>query len=478
MNLSKFQWAIIALSAVILLAGGVWFFSSVGEGDVTIPDSSGIDPAFRRLLDEPGNTVFEEGGRLVSPPLIPTKEGCVGLAEGDAKEGCIDEFIHTEVISNAKSIDQCLGIYEDGYRNDCLFRVGRESGDPKKCAMISTVSLRERCIASMAVDKAQAGICDSLDDSHEAVECKDRVLALNLAVLAAGKESVSVCGGITSLEYSKLCLVNALRSDIPAEGQIKNKTVLDQYSSWVQYREARDAKDCAKIPLESAKTVCTYKLSNTEFILDYDKDGIPDEKELWFNTDPTKFDTDGDGLGDGDEFLGIGSDPLSTDKDGDGLSDGIEVNDYGSNPGDRDTNQNGKTDKEDVDAGLCPTAFFELSLSSGQCSKGTFLGRSYNLPVIFAGNYGEVLGGFATKNCGDLDDAQKKMMVQLDFDKDGLTDFEEVCSVRTDPVKNDTDGDGLDDGDEVNISKTSPLKKDTDGNGKSDMEDLRAKLLL
>ena len=37
------------------------------------------------------------------------------------------------------------------------------------------------------------------------------------------------------------------------------------------------------------------------------------------------FDTDGYGLGDGDEILGYASDPFTPDTDGDGFLDGTEV---------------------------------------------------------------------------------------------------------------------------------------------------------
>jgi len=48
-------------------------------------------------------------------------------------------------------------------------------------------------------------------------------------------------------------------------------------------------------------------------------------------TDPGVADTDGDGLGDGQE-VSIGSNPLDTDTDDGGKSDGVEVNDQGTNP--------------------------------------------------------------------------------------------------------------------------------------------------
>ena len=58
---------------------------------------------------------------------------------------------------------------------------------------------------------------------------------------------------------------------------------------------------------------------------DDDNDGLSDTAEDALGTDPFNSDTDGDGLGDGDEVGIVGTDPLDFDTDGDCLSDGDEV---------------------------------------------------------------------------------------------------------------------------------------------------------
>ena len=56
----------------------------------------------------------------------------------------------------------------------------------------------------------------------------------------------------------------------------------------------------------------------------------------------------------------------------------------------------------------------------------------------------------------------------MDSDGDGLSDWDEVKTYKTDPTNGDTDGDGLMDGDEVKKYHTDPLKADTDGGGTDD----------
>jgi hypothetical protein len=64
---------------------------------------------------------------------------------------------------------------------------------------------------------------------------------------------------------------------------------------------------------------------------DSDHDGLTDEEERFYGTDPQKIDTDGDGLSDFEEVKVWDTDPLHPDTDGDGYKDGDEVKN-GYNP--------------------------------------------------------------------------------------------------------------------------------------------------
>ncbi len=59
----------------------------------------------------------------------------------------------------------------------------------------------------------------------------------------------------------------------------------------------------------------------------------------------------------------------------------------------------------------------------------------------------------------------------LDFDGDGLNNYQETMEYNTDVMKNDTDGDGLSDYDEIFLTKTDPLNSDSDGDGIDDGAD-------
>ena len=65
--------------------------------------------------------------------------------------------------------------------------------------------------------------------------------------------------------------------------------------------------------------------------IDSDSDNLSGSQEQAYNTDPDNWDTDGDGLSDGDEVFIWKSNPLLPDTDGDTYSDGDEVKN-GYNP--------------------------------------------------------------------------------------------------------------------------------------------------
>ncbi|HEV2109133.1 MAG TPA: thrombospondin type 3 repeat-containing protein, partial [Thermomicrobiales bacterium] len=65
--------------------------------------------------------------------------------------------------------------------------------------------------------------------------------------------------------------------------------------------------------------------------VDSDSDGLTDAEEPAIGIDPAVFDSDGDGLGDGSEISTHGTSPLLIDTDGDGIDDGTEIN-VGTDP--------------------------------------------------------------------------------------------------------------------------------------------------
>ncbi|MDP9364633.1 MAG: hypothetical protein M3Q10_10490, partial [Chloroflexota bacterium] len=124
-----------------------------------------------------------------------------------------------------------------------------------------------------------------------------------------------------------------------------------------------------------------------EVTLDPDEDGLIDEEELEIGTDPTLFDTDGDGLGDGAEVRadGWGTDPLESDTDGDGLADGDELFTHDTDPKLADSDEDGTDDGAELDAGTNPNDPASRPGGGGDDELGTVTAVTYVCPVGYAG---------------------------------------------------------------------------------------------
>lgn len=166
---------------------------------------------------------------------------------------------------------------------------------------------------------------------------------------------------------------------------------------------------------------------------DQDGDGLTSLEEFTVKTDPTKPDTDDDGLSDGDEAQSLDTDPNDPDSDADDLGDSEEVNQYHTNPLDPDSDGDGLSDLTEVS-------------------------ETHTNPVD------------ADTDHDGLDDAWELQYgldplepedANADPDQDELTNLEEFA-VDTDPNRADTDLDGLSDSSEVNQVFSNPLLPDSD----------------
>lgn len=137
--------------------------------------------------------------------------------------------------------------------------------------------------------------------------------------------------------------------------------------------------------------------------VDTDGDGIPDDEERKLGTDPSKADTDSDGLTDPDELYKHKTDPKKADTDVDGLTDGEEILSFATN-------------------------------------------------ALIPDTDGDTLV--------DGDEIKKHRTNPLKSDSDGdlLSDASEINTHKTNPLTPDTDEDGFADGQEIEMG-TNPLDR-------------------
>lgn len=234
-----------------------------------------------------------------------------------------------------------------------------------------------RRLEQLATDpKVDAAVTKAAGDALDLVAKADRLLVVDLIDAT----------GIFSQPFPKQAqgdLARAAQELAKGDSQVSkgNKAgALHDYEKAYRYAEA------AGVALFAA--------------FDPDGDDLPALQEQRLGTDPTRADTDGDGLSDGFEATRTGTDPLAVDTrstgtpdgakdvDGDGLSHLAEAK-AGTDPLRADTDGDGLSDGQEVSAGTSP--------------------------------------------------------LKQDTDGDGLTDDSEL-RLGTNPLRADTDGDGVIDG--------------------------------
>ena len=186
---------------------------------------------------------------------------------------------------------------------------------------------------------------------------------------------------------------------------------------------------------------------------DKDGDGVSNLLEYQRGTDPTKKDTDGDGLSDYEEMFIYGTDPVNPDTDSDGMPDGWEVA-HGLNPRRNDANEDKDfdflTNLEEYQAGTDPTK--PISGTDGLPDYQKVRGKvawaaSYDKNDRLVGvRYEKQSFGFRYDGNGNLIGQAR---LGADSDGDGLPDWWEYAhglnpfsAVGNDGANGDPDGDG------------------------------------
>ncbi|MHA1223520.1 MAG: right-handed parallel beta-helix repeat-containing protein [Candidatus Heimdallarchaeaceae archaeon] len=157
--------------------------------------------------------------------------------------------------------------------------------------------------------------------------------------------------------------------------------------------------------------------------LDQDNDTLSNLEEYQYNSNPFSYDSDNDGLSDGEEVKKYNTNPNNPDTDNDDLTDGEEIQVYFSDPLDRDTDDDGLLDGEEVKKYL--TDPLNKDTDNDTMPDGWEVANGLN-PIV--------------KDGGE------------DPDEDKLVNKKEYEHF-TDPHDPDTDGDGFKDGYEVRNEK-------------------------
>jgi hypothetical protein len=186
----------------------------------------------------------------------------------------------------------------------------------------------------------------------------DGVYTHDLVMRFNGLEFFTVTELATSLLVEQTVKASAVEAKV-GENIIEIERTGGTPSSWIQFDYLRleipsADSDNDGLPDAYEKLHPTFLNPNdpTDAAKDQDSDTLTNLEEYKLGTDPSKADSDGDTLSDGDEVNTSRTNPLASDSDGDGLSDPDEINLHKTNPINADSDGDSLSDGHEIKSTL------------------------------------------------------------------------------------------------------------------------------
>jgi len=202
--------------------------------------------------------VFHKGTLLLNnTPVNNSNKAAANQQAEIAKEKvAYDNYQKNLAVVYAKNIDLCQTLVEDGEINECLDAIAVQANRKDYCERIKNDDkLKTQCLDSIDFMNISWGkdpnLCDTLADPALKENCYEEY-------------------------FSKL----------------------DNLNQCAIVKDATRQKHCQDIVNNRLKSLAAAKAA----IKDSDNDGLPDDVEISFGTNPFKADTDGDGVSDYEEI--------------------------------------------------------------------------------------------------------------------------------------------------------------------------------
>ena len=437
--------------------GGVSFYNHAGDTDLIV-DVLGWFESW--TLDSDGDGIYDEDE--INGAINPWPGGIDMAVAGDPTDpddadSDDDGLSDSYEIGTSGPLADAHGIYwRDGQR--C-----RVEADPRpdRCDPPPTIGIGSDPNRADTDD-------DGLDDADEVEHGTD---VLNPDTDFDGLSDGDEVSGAANVHFGRLP-TEPLNEDSDFDGETDFDEIADRSDPNHNGAVRRLDSDGDGLP-NDVERAGSYNFYPS--VADDDEDGLGNNDEEYFGTDPDDPDTDGDGIPDGEDpdSLALGgrclngpdtdedgrevdvhgdplvlppatrgrgpTSPFDADSDGDGVSDGVEVTELDTDPNDRDTDNDCLTDRTE------------------------HLGWEV---MVDEQGYGALNDSFPLRQYVAESDP-----LDWDTDDERLSDHEEFL-IRTDAEQPDTDSDGLTDYSEWNQWYTSPASVDSDGDSRGSGHDL------
>jgi hypothetical protein len=236
------------------------------------------------------------------------------------------EFKKSEQVV-ATSTEKCsTEQYPQGCEVGLVNGEARKHGNEELCGVLEGQAYVS-CVSLVAYDTMRITACKSLSGEDKQA-CRDNVNVL----LAKENIDLDICEDVEEEALSADC-IRSVTGTIVRAGNCGSygvdQSLCEEYE-YLQRAGAEVNRELCEFVGEGQQEDCSERVDAAENS-DADLDGLSWSEEKELGTDPSRIDSDNDGLYDGEEVREYGTDPLNQDTDGDGYSDGEEV-DAGFSP--------------------------------------------------------------------------------------------------------------------------------------------------
>lgn len=309
-----------------------WSLVSTPAGSAAaLSDPASARPTF--TVDQAGDFVFELGvsdGDLSSSAQVTVTTGNAAprAAAGPDQTVAVGALAYLDGFTSSDPNGDALGFAWE--------LVSRPPGsaaalaDPSAPAPTFDVDLAGRYVLRLVVDDGALAsapdevVIDTDDSAPIAVIGSVRAYQVGDRVVLDGEDSRDPDGARLVYRWSLLARPAASVAQLDNPASESPRLIPDAAGVYVAQLVVSDG--C----LESEPVTVAIEVAPRP---DSDGDGLFDDEEYAYETDPYDPDTDGDGLSDGDEVHVYGTNPTLADSDADGFTDGQEIS-FGTDPND------------------------------------------------------------------------------------------------------------------------------------------------
>lgn len=222
--------------------------------------------------------------KIVKIDAVKMESDCEEIIDERSKNECLSSLYYARALRNNDEF-LCNNIILELNRDDCIKSIALKNLDTNLCNDIIGEEIRNNCVLNIiekkAKDAGDSGFCSQLVSYSDKMSCFYRSVDIN---------NEKSCDNVSG-ENNILCL-NALNFN--------------------QAMSTGDVSYCEKISNLQEKSSCVGEIGSL-VVADLDNDGLSDEEEAFYGTDPQNPDSDGDGYKDGEEVKN-GYNPLGAGK--------------------------------------------------------------------------------------------------------------------------------------------------------------------